>query len=85
MIKGHLVNPKTEEWFHVDENHMLWTCNCKNNSVVSLCISITNDLEEEGNLNEIRRKTALKRKELNLLESLSVSDLEALLNSIKTL
>lgn len=80
MIKGHLVNPRTEEWYEYDENYNLWSCSCRSNKElkVSLCLSLCTHLLEEGEYNEIRRKTAQKRKELGLLESLTIEDLQKL-------
>ena len=68
-IVGHLVNPCTLKWFHYDKQFRLWSCDCTSEkSKVSLCLSICDCLKEEGNYNDLRRKVAVKRKELELLE-----------------
>ena len=74
----HMADLKTEEIFHLDENYNVWSCDCKLpvDYRASLCLSTCNHLKEEGNLREIRRKIAEKRKELGLLESITVEDLE---------
>ena len=75
----HLVNPKTKEFYHIDENYNLWSCNClmPAEKRVSLCLSLCTHLKDEGEHNEIKRKVAEKRKELKLLESMSIEDIEA--------
>lgn len=65
----HIVNPKTEKWYHLDKNNLVWTCDCRMEADkrVSLCISICEHLKAEGELREIKRQIAEKRKELGLL------------------
>jgi len=75
-IIGHLVDTVTLRWFHYDDKYNLWSCNCKSTKGVSLCLSQCNHLIDEGEYNKIRREVAIKRKELKLLESLTLEDLE---------
>ena len=79
MKVTHLVNPKTKEFYHVDENYNLHSCNCLMpvEKRLSLCLSQCTHLQDESEYNEIRRKVAQKRKELKLLESMTVEDIEA--------
>lgn len=62
----HLVDPKTNEWFHCDENNMLWTCPCDSTSGISLCLTITKDLALEGTVRDLERKINELRKILKL-------------------
>lgn len=64
----HLVDPKTEKWFHLDEKFSVWTCDCIEGSELSLCLSLCEHLLLEGEWNEIKHKIAQKRKELDFLE-----------------
>jgi len=77
-IIQHVVNPLTKNWYHVDSKYNLWSCNCDQpeEKRVSLCLSISPLLEAEGEYNDIRRKVAEKRKELQLLESMTIKDIE---------
>lgn len=68
MIKGHLVNPLTKEWFEYDDRYRLWSCACKDG--VSLCLTLDDCLLKEGELRELKRKIAQKRKELGLLQKI---------------
>lgn len=67
----HLVNPVTNEWYHLDENNLVYTCPCRNSveDQVSICISITKELEMEGTIRELEREIAQKRKELGFLST----------------
>ena len=64
MIKFSVVNPLTKEWYGVDEDHKMYTDPTK---PVSLCLTLDETLKKEGELNEINRQIAQKRKELGLL------------------
>ena len=81
-IIGHLVNTTTGEWFHYDNRYNLYSCTSKqyHNGGVSLCLSQCQHLQDEGEYNEIRRKVAEKRRELKLLESMSMEDIEEFKN-----
>ena len=63
----HIVDTKNGEWFHKDELNRLWSCGCKDTGGVSLCLSICDCLKDEGELREVKRQIAMKRKELGLL------------------
>lgn len=79
----HVCNPKTEEWYDIDDRYQMWTCMCKEPEKVSLCLTINENLAEEGEYNEIRRKVAQKRKELGLLETITPEDIEKILENHK--
>lgn len=65
----HIADPKTKEFFHLDERYRVFSCDCKMdaNMRVSLCLSICDCLKDEGELREIKSQIARKRKELGLL------------------
>ena len=65
----HVVNLDTMKFYHCDDLNRLWTCDCliPVNERISLCISICDHLKAEGNLRDIERKIAIKRKRLGLL------------------
>lgn len=65
----HVCDPATEEFWHLDENYNIWTCNCKRGELISLCLSICSHLETEGQLREVKREISKKRKELGLLQT----------------
>ena len=65
MIIGHLVNPNTKEWFHYDDRYRLWTCDCKDEKGVELCLSVCDCLKNESELREVKRQIAIKKKELD--------------------
>lgn len=68
----HIADTKSGIFYHLDENNMVWTCNCskKNpNERGSLCITITQELKLEGELNDLKRQINDKRKELGFLTS----------------
>ena len=67
-MKGHLVNPITNEWYEYDERYRLWSCDCKSKKGMSLCLSICDCLDADGKLNELKRQIALKKKELGFLQ-----------------
>lgn len=64
----HLVETTTGKAYDMDENNMLWTCMCDKETTVGICISICKHLKAEGDLREIKRQIAVKRKELGLME-----------------
>jgi len=68
MKIGHLVNPLTKEWFEYDDRYRLWSCDCKSNKEISLCLSICDCLKDEGELREIKHQIAIKKKELDKLK-----------------
>lgn len=63
----HIVDPKTEEWYHLDGRYRVWTCDCIKNTGVSLCLSISDELLSEGELREVKSQISRRRKELGLL------------------
>ena len=69
-IVGHVVNTIDEKWYHIDDKFNLWTCNCREGeNSVSLCLSQCDHLQDEGELRNLKRIIAEKRKELGLLQS----------------
>ena len=76
-----ICDQKTEDWFHLDDNYNVWTCDCKMdaNMRVSLCLSICEHLEAEGELRELKRKIAQERKRLGILEKTTSEELDILL------
>lgn len=64
----HLVNPKNEVWYHLDEKNRVWTCPCKSSTQdkVSLCLTIDESLAREGELRELGRLINDRRKQLGL-------------------
>lgn len=67
-IKFHVVNTLTQKWYHVDQWNRLWTCSCTDEleKQISLCITIDESLARKGELRDLDRKIAEKRKELGL-------------------
>lgn len=64
----HIVDPKTEEWFHLDDKYNVWSCDCTESGMkVSLCLSQCSHLIDEGELRNIKRQIAQKKKELGIL------------------
>jgi len=64
----HLVNTQTEKWYHLDEFYRIWTCACMKppEEQVELCLTIDESLKREGELRDLDRQIAKKRKELGL-------------------
>lgn len=64
----HVVDPATSEWYHIDERRRLWTCDCRdeNDVHVSLCLTLDDSLVKEGEIRELDRQIAMKRKMLGL-------------------
>jgi len=67
----HVADTKSGEFYHLDGDNMVWTCDCKHdwNNRVSLCITVTPGLKTEGELNDLKRQVNDKRKELGFLVS----------------
>jgi len=78
MIKKwkHIAETETGQFYHLDENFNVWTCDCfdKHGTGTSLCLTLTEDLILEGQLRELEHKIARKRKELCLLVGESVEE-----------
>jgi len=81
---GHLVDPEKKEWYHYDDKHNLWTCDCMNprDTKVSICLSLCNHLLDEGEDRKLKGRIAKKRKDLELLESMSIEDIQKFKESI---
>ena len=65
----HVANPETGEFFHMDELHRIYTCPCMlphDKKKISLCITLCDCLLKEGELRELDRQIAQKRKLLGL-------------------
>lgn len=77
----HIVNPATKEWYHIDENYLVHTCNCMEKEYpLSLCLSVCSCLKLEGDLREVEREIAVRRKELGLLHTVKMEDIQELMN-----
>ena len=64
----HYVNTKTNKCVLIDNDYRVYTCSCKNPDVeVMLCLTLDESLKKEGELRELNRQIAVKRKELGLL------------------
>ena len=65
---SHVVDPKTEIWYHLDEMYRVWTCDCTSTSEIkmAICVTIDESLLRQGELRQLDRKIAEKRKILGL-------------------
>lgn len=65
----HVVDPEKRHFYHLDKDFKVWTCDCAMpvDERVSLCLTLTDELKAEGELRDVKRQIAAKRKELGLL------------------
>ncbi len=67
----HVVDPETEDWYHLDEKFNVFNCACLKpvEDRAELCLSQCVHLQADGELRRVKREIAAKRKELGMLKS----------------
>lgn len=78
MKVRHVVETHTKTWFHLDDNNLVYNCDCMKpiDEQVELCLSICPHLKAEGELRVVEREIAQRRKELGMLQSVKIEDIQ---------